>query len=126
MHYYWIKLLQIPFPLQIAIGLLVTFFLFGLPFSLKYKDYFFGWNNIKKLIIEVLKMYSNKPSFFSYKRFQMGVAFFLYTQGSLWALSNIVQSMGDFVIWAGLNLTIAGYTLNQVQKEKKEEPKPDQ
>lgn len=110
--------LGIPIPLQIALGLFITFLVFGLPFSLKYKNHFFGWENIKWLIREVVKMYSNEPSFFSYKRFQMGSAFFIYTQGSLYALSNLVHTIGDFELWSVPNLLIAGYTLNQVQKEK--------
>lgn len=117
------KLLHIPLPLQIVLGLLITFLIFGIPLSLKYKGHFFGWENFKWLVRELVKMYSNEQSYFSYKRFQMGVAFFIYTQGSMWALSNLVNSIGDFLLWATPNLLIAGYTLNKVQQEKKEENK---
>ena len=115
------QFLHIPFPLQIVLGLLIAFAIFGIPLSLKYKEHFFGWENIKWLIRELVKMYSKEESFFSYKRFQMGVAFFIYTQGSLWALSNLVHTIGDFELWAIPNLLIAGYTLNKVQQEKKDE-----
>jgi hypothetical protein len=36
---------------------------------------FFGWNNIKFVIRESIKMYSNEKSFFSKKRFETSVAF---------------------------------------------------
>lgn len=115
--------LHIPLPLQILLGLIVTFLVFGLPISVIYKNHFFGWENFKWLIRELTKMYSNTPSFFSYKRFQMGVAFFIYTQGAMWALSNLVTSISDFLLWATPNLLIAGYTLNKVQQEKTNDDK---
>lgn len=87
----------------------------------KNKKYFFGWDNAKYLIKELIKMYSNKPSFFSYKRFQTGTAFLTYQIGSRYALYHFVHSMADFAIWAAIELTICGYTLNQIQKEKKDD-----
>jgi len=39
------------------------------------KKFFFGWENIKWVISELGKMYSSKPSFFSKKRIESGVAF---------------------------------------------------
>jgi len=84
---------------------------------LKYRNGFFGWNNFKWLIVELRKMYSNEPSHFSYKRFQMGSAFFMYSQGSMYALSAFVTDMATFIVWATPNLLIAGYTLNKIQKE---------
>lgn len=113
-------MIQIPLPLQIVLGLVITFLVVGLPFSLRYKNHFFGWENFKWIVRELRAMYSHEKSYFSYKRFQMGLAFFIYTQGSLWALSNLVHSMGDFLMWATPNLLIAGYTLNKVQQEKKD------
>lgn len=81
--------------------------------------YFFGWQNIKWLIRELVKMYSNEPSYFSYKRFQTGVAFITFQIGSRYALYNFVTSIGDFLMWASAELLICGYTLNSIQKEKK-------
>lgn len=86
----------------------------------KTKRYFFGWGNIKWLIKEFIKMYSNQPSFFSYKRFQVGTAFLTYQIGSRFALYNLVNDMIGFTAWAAIELTICGYTLNQIQKEKPE------
>ena len=82
------------------------------------KRYFFGWENTKWVIKELVKMYSNQPSFFSYKRFQMGTAYFMFTQGSMYVLTNFVKSVQDFTLWAIPVLLVSGYTLNAVQKEK--------
>jgi len=82
---------------------------------------FFGWNNIKWVVKELIKMYSNKESFFSYKRFQTGIAFLTYQIGSRYALYNFVDTIGDFLMWASAELLICGYTLNAIQKEKKED-----
>lgn len=78
----------------------------------------FSRQNINWGIKEFIKMYSNEPSYFSYKRFQTGMAFFIFTQGSIYVLRNHVHSVGDFIIWATPLLLIAGYTLKQTQKEK--------
>ena len=64
-------------------------------------------------------MYSNEPSFFSHKRFQTGVAFISYQVGSRYALFKYVNSIGDFLMWASAELLICGFTLNAIQKEKK-------
>jgi hypothetical protein len=39
------------------------------------KKWFFGWFNIKFLIKELVKLYSNEPSYFSKKRVESGIAF---------------------------------------------------
>lgn len=85
------------------------------------KKYFFGWTNIKWVIRELVKMYSHQQSFFSYKRFQTGVAFFIFTQGAVYSLKNYVKSTSDFVLWCVPVLLVCGYTLNHIQKEKKDE-----
>ena len=87
------------------------------------KEDLFTWNNIKFGIKEFIKMYSNIPSWFSYKRFQTGTAFFIYTQGAMYTLKEHVNSVGDFIIWAAPSLLIAGYTLNKTEQAKKEENK---
>ena len=81
---------------------------------------FFGWSNIRWGVKELIKMYSNEPSFFSYKRFQMGMAFFIFCQGSAYTLYHYVNDVGGFVMWATPILFVAGYTLNKVQQEKKD------
>lgn len=79
---------------------------------------FFGWNNFKFIFKEFIKMLSNKPSLFSYKRFQTTAAFFIFIQGAGYTLINYVDSVEKFVIWATPVLLVCGYTLNQTQKEK--------
>ncbi len=87
-------------------------------------NWFFGWENFKWVIKELVKMYSHQPSFFSYKRFQTGVAFFIFSQGAMYALTNYVKSTSDFVLWCVPVLLVCGYTLHHVQKEKlTDEPK---
>lgn len=83
------------------------------------KKYFFGWTNWKWFIRELVKMYSGEPSYFSYKRFQTGVAFFIFTQGAMYSLKNYVKSTDDFVLWCVPVLLVCGYTLNKTQEEKK-------
>jgi hypothetical protein len=80
----------------------------------------FGITNIRWGIKELIKMYSNEPSYFSYKRFQMGVAFFIFTQGAMLTLKLYVKSVSDFVIWAGPILLIAGFTLIKSEQAKKD------
>lgn len=85
------------------------------------KKYFFGWTNIKWGIRELVKMYSNEVSYFSYKRFQTGVAFFMFTQGCMYALKQYVNDINGFLLWCVPVLLVCGYTLNAIQKEKKDE-----
>ena len=80
----------------------------------------FGITNIRWGIKELIKMYSSEPSYFSYKRFQMGVAFFIFTQGAMLTLKMYVKSVSDFVIWAGPILLIAGFTLIKAEQAKKD------
>jgi len=78
----------------------------------------FTWNNFKWAVKELIKMYSNQPSFFSYKRFQTGVAFFIFTQGAMYALKEYVNDISGFLLWCTPVLLVCGYTLNTIQKEK--------
>ena len=80
------------------------------------KKKFFGWTNIKWGLKELIKMYSTQPSFFSYKRFQTGVAFFMFTQGAMYALKNYVNTIEGFLIWCIPVLLVCGYTLNKIEQ----------
>lgn len=81
---------------------------------------------IKQGIKELIKMYSNEESYFSKKRFESGVAFFIMEYGMCHFLALNVSKMStsDIVLWASVNMAISGYVLNQIQKEKKDDPKP--
>jgi len=84
------------------------------------KKYFFGWQNIKWLIKEVMALYSGDMSYFSKKRIESGVAFIVGQWGMVYFLVNNIQSMSasDIVLWSGVEFAIAGYMINQIQKEK--------
>jgi len=97
------------------------------------KKYFFGWGNWKMLIIELLKVGSNKPGFFSQKRIHQGISFGILQWGMVYWLVKRMQSpegmpATEFVIWAGIELTILGYVINEIQKEKRfnNDNNPDQ
>jgi hypothetical protein len=76
--------------------------------------------HIKWFFTEVMNMYSNNPSFFSKKRVESGIAFFISQWGMVyWLLKRFdVMTTSDFAMWAGIELAAAGYILNQIQKEK--------
>lgn len=84
--------------------------------------YFFGWTNIKRLIKELVKIYSHEPSFFSKKRIESGTAFIILQWAMVYYLIEKISilPMTDFLIWAGVELAICGYTLNKIQEEKKD------
>ena len=77
-------------------------------------------NKIKWLIKELIKIYSNEESYFSKKRLESGCAFFIAEWGAIFFLLNKyeVMSGSDFGIWIGIQMAVAGYIINQIQKEK--------
>lgn len=83
-------------------------------------DGFFGWKNTKWLIKELIKIYSNKNSFFSKKRIESGVAFIILQWGMIMYFIAKYQTMDiyDLVIWASIEGLISGYTIHEIQKEK--------
>lgn len=85
------------------------------------KKYFLGWTNIKWFVKEVSNLYSGVPSHFSKKRIESGVAFLIGQWGMVYfLLKNIAEmSTSDIVLWSGVQFAIAGYMINQIQKEKK-------
>lgn len=87
------------------------------------KKYFFGWTNIKWIITEFVKIYTNKPSIFSKKRIESGIAFITLEIGAFTTLFNgTVKTMQDFAIWCGLLQPIIFYTVYKIQEEKKNDP----
>jgi hypothetical protein len=84
------------------------------------KKYFFGWGNIKKGITEIIRIYSEKPSFFSKKRIESGIAFIIAEWGMIFFLINKYStlSMGEFLLWAAAEFAVSGYMISQIQKEK--------
>jgi hypothetical protein len=90
---------------------------------MKNKKYFFGWENIKWFLKEILTMYSASTSFFSKKRIESGVAFLIAQWGMIFFLlkKHSDLSMTDFVMWVAVEMAVAGYMVHQIQKEKKEQ-----
>jgi hypothetical protein len=86
-------------------------------------EWFFGWSNIKFLIKELIKLYSNEPSYFSKKRIESGIAFLVGQWGMIYFLVINIDKLttSDIALWAGVEFAIAGYIVNQIQKEKKTE-----
>jgi hypothetical protein len=84
------------------------------------KKWFFGWSNIKFLIKELIKLYSNEPSYFSKKRVESGIAFIVGQWGMIYFLTQNIDKLttSDIALWAGVEFAIAGYIINQIQKEK--------
>jgi len=84
--------------------------------------YFFGWENIKWVISELIKIYSSQDSYFSKKRIESGVAFLIAQWGMIFFLMEKHSSltMGEFLLWAAAEFAVSGYIINQIQKEKKE------
>lgn len=93
---------------------------------MKNNKFFFGWENIKWVISELGKMYSSKPSFFSKKRIESGVAFVVAQWGMIFFLleKHSEMSITDLVMWTGVEFAVSGYMIHQIQKEKKEETLP--
>jgi hypothetical protein len=85
-------------------------------------DGFFGWNNIKWFIREIGKIYSSDLSYFSKKRFESSIAFIIAQWGMVLYLYNNYNelTMSDFLLWAAAEFIVAGYYVNQIQREKKD------
>jgi hypothetical protein len=85
------------------------------------KKYLFGWSNIKKFIIEFIKIYSDRKSFFSKKRIESSVAFIIGQWGMIYFLVKNIENMSstDITIWASVEFFIAGYIIHAIEKEKK-------
>ena len=82
---------------------------------------FFGWENFKWFVKEIVKLYSSKPSYFSKKRFESSIAFIIGEFGMLLYLykNYSTVSMTDFLLWAGVQFMIAGYYVAQTEKTKR-------
>jgi hypothetical protein len=87
------------------------------------KKYFCGWTNIKWLIKELINLYSNEDSYFSKKRIESGIAFLVGQWGMIYYIYNNINKLtsSDIALWAGIEFALAGYIINQIQKEKKSE-----
>jgi hypothetical protein len=77
-------------------------------------------SNISWFFKEIMRMYSNEKSYFSKKRVESGISFVIGQFGMIFFLSQNIDLMSssDLAIWASIEFAIAGYLINQIQKEK--------
>lgn len=86
------------------------------------KNWFFrSIDKIKWFFGELVAMYSGKPSYFSKKRIESGVAFIIAQWGMIFFLleKHASLSMGEFLLWAAAEFAVSGYIINKIQQEKK-------
>ncbi len=91
--------------------------------QLQKKEWFFGWGNIKWFFKEIINVYSSKPSYFSKKRIESGIAFIVAQWGMIFFLleKHGELSMGEFLLWAAAEFAVSGYIINKIQSEKKDQ-----
>lgn len=95
---------------------------------MKNKKYFFGWSNIRWVIKEFIKTMSSEKCYFSKKRIESYIAFFVGQWGMIYFLTQNIATMtaSDIVLWAGVQFAIAGYMVREIQKQKKQENKQEE
>ena len=78
------------------------------------------------IITELIKMYSDTPSFFSKKRVESGIAFFAAESGMVYYFWSHLKTMdmASLVMWASTQFLVAGYSISKIQEEKKENVQP--
>jgi len=86
--------------------------------EVKKKLGFFG--SIGWFFKELMKIYSTEPSYFSKKRVESGIGFVIAEWGMIYFILQRIDTIAvtDFAIWASIQFVVAGYMVNQIQKEK--------
>lgn len=89
-------------------------------------------DKVKWVIVELVKVYSSKPSYFSKKRIESGVGFIIAEWGMIFFLIRRIDVLDayEFAVWASIQFLVAGYMVKQIQKQKEfenyeEEPYSD-
>lgn len=79
--------------------------------------------DIKWFLTEIMNIYSNKPSYFSKKRIESGIAFIIAQWGMVFFLlkKHETLTMGEFLLWAAAEFAVSGYIINKIQKEKQQD-----
>ena len=85
------------------------------------KDKWYYPTKLAWLIKELIKMYSDSPSFFSRKRVEGGIAFIVLQWGLIhWLILNVEKcTSSDLWVWATVQCFICGYTLSKIEDIKK-------
>lgn len=89
------------------------------------KKYFLSWANIRWLITELVKTYSNQPSFFASKRIERSLLFISALGLTIQYVRchKFTMTSGDLMLIVGGLFIYAGYNTNVMRKEKKDEIK---
>jgi hypothetical protein len=84
---------------------------------------FFGWNNLKWLVREIVKIGSSEKSYFSKKRIESGIAFVILQVGMIDILAYFLKQentpMSEFIMWASVEAVICGYVLTKIEENKR-------
>ena len=72
------------------------------------------------VVKELVKVLSDQVSFFSKKRLESAFAFFMgeYQCTDYYLIHRFTMTPIEFCLLVGVQFTIAGYTVNLIQKEK--------
>ena len=75
---------------------------------------------IKWFFTEIVNIYSTNKSYFSKKRIESGIAFVIAQWGMIFFLLEKHKdlSMGEFLLWAAAEFSVAGWMIHKIQKEK--------
>lgn len=90
---------------------------------------FFGWNSLKWIIREFVKLGSSEKSYFSKKRIESGIAFVILQIGMIDILAYFLAQektpMSEFIMWASVEAIICGYVLTKIEENKRLNTNPD-
>ena len=77
--------------------------------------------NIKWFFSELIKIWSEEPSYFSKKRIESSLAFLTVIGTFIWYIAKNINVITpyEFTLLASALLVSAGYTVNSIQKEKR-------
>lgn len=77
--------------------------------------------NVNWFFTEIVKLYSSKPSYFSKKRIESGLAFIIAQWGMIFYFleHHATMDMTSMLMWTGTEFAISGYMISHIQKEKK-------
>ena len=84
-------------------------------------------NKIKWFFGELVKLLSNEKSYFSKKRVESFIVFLAFLITYIWycAVNITTMSATDFTLVSGAMMVYGGYTVNSIQKEKKNDVRPE-
>jgi hypothetical protein len=78
---------------------------------------------VKWFFTEILNIWSDNDSYFSKKRVESSIAFTIGQVGMVIFFCTKVKEMDvyELLMWVSVEFLIAGYTINHIQKEKRED-----